>query len=57
MMYRVYFVNFRYFSQHEAQSLDGAKSIARRAGFESVIYSPEDEPVMSFCPMIGFRTW
>ena len=59
-VFRVYFTNFDYYSANEAETLDKAKDIARRAGFQSQIvayaYSgaPTGETVMTFCPMVGF---
>jgi 7-cyano-7-deazaguanine synthase in queuosine biosynthesis len=36
-MFRVYFINFDYHSQHEGNTLDEAKTIARSAGFDARI--------------------
>lgn len=55
-MYRVYFLNFKYFSANTSDSLEGAKKIARNAGFQSVVYDVNDEAIISFCPVSGFRT-
>ena len=55
-MYRVYFMNFKYFSANTSDTLEGAKKIAKDAGFQSVVYDDNDEIVVSFCPISGFRT-
>lgn len=51
--YRIYFTNFQYFSYNEAPTLDEAIKAARSAGFQSSIYSPDNEIVASYCPIGG----
>jgi hypothetical protein len=55
-MYRIYFINFGYFSQNESETLEGAKKIAKKAGFQSSILAPDGEIDASFCPISGFTT-
>lgn len=52
-MYKVFFINFGYASANEGKSLDEAIKIARRAGFQSTIYSPEATIVATYCPISG----
>ena len=52
-LHKISFINFGY-SKH-AKTLDEAKMIARDAGFESVIFSPEGQPLFSFSPLGGMR--
>jgi len=54
-MFRVFFINFGWFSRSESNNLDGALEIAKSAGFQSSIYDPADELVASWCPLSG--TW
>jgi hypothetical protein len=54
-MYKVYFLNFGYASQNEGSTLEEAKAIARKAGFQSAIYSPSGGLVGTFCPITGFK--
>lgn len=56
-MYKVYFYNFGYYSQNTGNTLEEAKEIARKAGFQSTIYDPNDELVMSYCVINGFKKY
>lgn len=56
-MFKVRFVNFGYYSAQTGQTLDEAKKIARRAGFQSAIETEEGSVVASYCPVAGFRSW
>ena len=56
-MFRVYFHNFHYYSQNEASTLEGAKKIARAAGFQSVIEDPNGKVVASYCPINGMKDY
>ena len=53
-MFKIFFLNFGYYSANMAHTLEEAKKIARRAGFQARI-DQEEKPVMSFCPWAGFR--
>lgn len=60
--FRVYFVNFGYYSANEGTTLEEARKIAKKACFQSRIdcYSdehPAGRTVGSFCPIGGFRYW
>lgn len=54
--YTIHFFNFGYSSDNQPDNLDDAKKVARRAGFESVIYE-DGEAVMTFSPLYGFRKY
>jgi hypothetical protein len=56
-MFRVFFVNHNYFSQNEGRTLEQAKEIARKAGFEAAVYNDYNEVVAIFCPISGFRVY
>ena len=51
-MYTVYFINFGY--GHEADTIELAKLIAVRAGFESAVYSPDKTLVATYSPLSGW---
>ena len=53
--YRVYFINFGYYSANESTSLEGARKIAKNAGFQSVIECRGTQ-VATYCPLAGFGT-
>jgi len=53
-MFRVYFINFDYYAQEEGKTVEEAKEIARRAGFQSRVEGPNG-PVGSWCPLAGWR--
>lgn len=54
-MYKVYFVNFGYYSANESATLEGARDIARKAGFQSRVDGPDGRPVASWCPIGGWN--
>jgi hypothetical protein len=54
--FRVYFTNFDYCSQHEGKTLDEAREIAQKAGFQASILDPQGNVVASWCPIAGFKT-
>ena len=54
-MYRVFFVNFGYFSQNESASFEEACLIAKRAGFEAAIYNPAGEVCATWSVFGGVR--
>jgi len=56
-MFRVFFVNFGWFSQSEAPGLDGALEIAKAACFQSTIFDPSGELVAFWCPLMGTRRY
>jgi 7-cyano-7-deazaguanine synthase in queuosine biosynthesis len=57
-MFKVWFISFEYFSQHESDTLDGALSIARKAGFEcTIVDTKNDTTVGSWSPLYGFRRY
>ena len=53
--YKIHFINFGYCSSHEPETLEEAKKVASRAGFQSNIIDPYGNVVVSFCPLDGFR--
>jgi len=54
-MWRVFFVNFGYFSANEGTTVEDAVRVARKAGFDAAIYSPEDQIVATYCVIGGLR--
>jgi len=54
-MFRVYFTNFDYYSQNDAQTLTEAQNIARKAGFQCRIEDVQGNPVCSYCPLGGWK--
>ena len=54
--YRVYFVNFGYYSANEATNEVDAKTIAARAGYQCHI-ERDGDIVLSYAPGAGFRPW
>ncbi len=54
-MFKVFFTNFGYYSANERPTLEEAKVVARKAGFQSSITSPEGKVVASYCPLLGMR--
>jgi len=52
-MYKVYFINFQYYSANESSSFEEAKNIAKKAGFQSTI-EYNGTIVASYCPMLGW---
>ncbi len=54
-MFKVHFTNFGYYSANERETLEEAKKVARKAGFQSTIHDPSGEQVASFCPIAGLR--
>ncbi len=56
MKFRIYFINFNYYSSEEPETLEEAKQVAKRAGFQSRIEKGE-KLVASFCPIGGFTTY
>lgn len=54
-MFKVWFTNFHYFSANESETLEGARLVCRRAGFQAQVYSPKGEIVATYCPMAGWR--
>jgi hypothetical protein len=56
-MWRVFFVNFGYFSANEGKSVEEAVKIARRAGFDAQIYSPSEQIVATYDVIGGLRWW
>jgi hypothetical protein len=55
-MFKIHFVNFGYDSVNESETLEGAKKICQKAGFQSVVIDKETNvTVASYCPISGFR--
>lgn len=54
-MFRVFFINFGWYSWSEGRDLEEAKSIAKQAGFQSRVEDPNGRPVGSWCPLTGWR--
>jgi len=55
-MFKVWYSNFRYFSQDEWETFEDAVRHARQGGFQASIYKG-DHLVASFCPIAGVRKW
>lgn len=55
-MFRVFFVNFGYYSQNEGRTLEEAREICRRAGFQARV-DRDGETVATWCPLAGWRLW
>jgi len=55
-MFKVFFINFGYYSDNESIDLESAKKVARQAGFQSVIRDPHGKTVASYCPLSGITT-
>lgn len=54
-MYRVWFVNFGYASANEGRTLEEARKIAKKAGFQSSILGPDGTVVATYDPIAGFQ--
>jgi hypothetical protein len=54
-MWKVFFINFGWFSARESNNVEQAVRVARDAGFQSQIYSPQGEIVATYCPLAGLR--
>jgi hypothetical protein len=52
--FRIYFINFQYYSSNEGDTMEEAKVIAKNAGFESRI-EEDGSPTIGFSPIYGFR--
>lgn len=52
-MYKIFFLNFNYYSANTSETIEGAKKIARAAGFDSII-KYNDEPVWTYSGAFGF---
>lgn len=55
-MFKVWFVNFGYYSANEASTLEEAKMLCKRAGFQSTVEDSEGNTVASYCPISGWET-
>lgn len=53
-MFRIYFINFGYYSANEAADLVGAKKIAQTAGFQSRVEDANGDVVATYCPAFGW---
>jgi hypothetical protein len=53
MTYRVHFTNFHYYSANEAETLDGARRIAKDADFQATVEF-NGETVASYHPDHGW---
>lgn len=56
-MFRIWFINFGWYSQNEGHNLEEAKKIARKAGFQCRIDDPNGEPIGTWCQIAGWRNW
>lgn len=56
-MYKIYFVNFGYFSSNEGKTLFDARQIAKNAGFEARIDDPDGNPVATWSPLYGYKEY
>lgn len=54
-MYRIWFVNFGYVSANEGKTLEEAKKIAQKAGFQSTILDQDGNVVSTYDTIAGFR--
>lgn len=52
-MYKIFFSNFDYYSVNTSDTIEGAKKIARAAGFDSVI-ELNGEAVCTYSGVFGF---
>ena len=52
-MYKVYFSNFYYYSVNISETIEGAKIIAKKAGFDSVI-ELNGEAICTYSTLYGF---
>lgn len=52
-MYEIFFLNFNYSSANTSETIEGAKKIARAAGFDSII-KLNGEPVCTYSGAFGF---
>ena len=53
-MYRIWFVNFGYYSANESDTFEKIRSFARQAGFEARI-EKDGKPVAVYSPEFGLR--
>jgi hypothetical protein len=53
-MFRIFLINFGYYSQHEASTLEEARGICRRACFQARV-ERDGVAVATFCPISGFH--
>lgn len=56
-MFRVFFINFGWFSSEESETLEGALKVAKNAGFQSSVYGPGEKLVASWCPLSGTKIY
>jgi len=56
-MWKVFFTNFGWFSARESETVERAVRVARDAGFQCQIYSPQGQVVATWCPIGGLRWW
>jgi hypothetical protein len=55
-MFRIYFVNFGYYSQNEGTDIEDAKRLCKKAGFQSTVVEKETgKTIASWCPISGWR--
>lgn len=55
-VYRVYFTNFGYYSSNVSSTEDGARKVAKLAGYQASI-EKDGKVFLSYCPSAGFRNW
>lgn len=55
-MYKVFFINFGYYSANESETVEQAKSVARAAGYQCHI-EKDGDVILSYMPGAGFRVW
>lgn len=53
-MFKIWFTNFGYIYPDGFKTLDEAKAKILTLCFEAVIYSPQNELVLSYSPLNGF---
>lgn len=52
-MFKVWFVNFRYWAEARWETLEAAITAAREYGFEASVHAAEDDRPLAFVSPIG----
>jgi hypothetical protein len=56
-MFKIFFINFGYSASKAGETLEEAKKIARKAGFESRIETEDGTCVGTWSPISGYVPW
>lgn len=54
-MFKIYFINFGYYSDRIASSFEEAKQLAKKFCFQCRIEDTEGNMTASYCPLNGFK--